>query len=100
MEGDVFLHTTMVTDGLPKDSSFELAVAAVLHDMSKPETRTESVDSEGNKKISFIDHEDKGAEACVKILTRLKFPNKQIERIAWLIKNHLRIFSFPTMRQG
>lgn len=31
---------------------------------------------------------------------RLRFPNRRIERIAWLVGNHMRLTALPDMREG
>jgi len=96
MEGDVFTHTCMVVDNLPEDASNELRWAAILHDIGKPQTREES----DTGKVSFIYHEKSGSEMADEICRRLKFSNKEREKIIWLIKNHQKIFKLATMRQS
>ncbi len=63
-----------------------LRLAALLHDVAKPETR--SVDNTGN--IHFYDHEPRGAETSSAILRRLRFSNDEIDLVMRTVANHLR----------
>jgi len=59
-------------------------LAALLHDIGKPRTkRGEGPDA------TFYNHEVAGAKITVQILNRLKFPKKDIEKIAKLVRYHL-----------
>ena len=59
-------------------------IAALLHDIGKPRTKNgEGPDS------TFYNHEVVGAKMTIKILERLKFPKKDIEKIAKLVRYHL-----------
>jgi len=96
-EGDVFTHTKMSLAALKKSASLKLKVATLLHDIGKPGTFT-PVSVTGDR-IRFNNHDNLGAEISKNILTRLKLPNKFIDDVVWLIKNHMRvIFAFPKMR--
>lgn len=64
-----------------------LKIAAILHDIGKPDTWT----IEGEKH-RFIKHEEVGSIASKAILKRLKFSNKAIKDITTLIKYHM----YPT----
>jgi tRNA nucleotidyltransferase/poly(A) polymerase len=63
-----------------------LRLAALLHDVAKPETR--SVDHAG--KIHFYEHEPRGAETSSAILRRLRFSNDEIDLVMRTVANHLR----------
>jgi tRNA nucleotidyltransferase (CCA-adding enzyme) len=59
-------------------------LAALLHDIGKPRTkRGEGPDA------TFYGHETVGAKMTIQILSRLKFPKKDIEKIAKLVRYHL-----------
>ncbi len=62
----------------------EVRIAALLHDVGKPRTRRK----QGNS-FSFHNHEVVGANLTKKILERLKFPKKQIEKIVKLVRFHM-----------
>jgi tRNA nucleotidyltransferase/poly(A) polymerase len=63
-----------------------LKLAGLLHDVSKPETRT----VQPNGRVRFFGHEDLGAQRAAAIMTRLAFTADEIELVARLIRNHLR----------
>ena len=59
-------------------------IAALLHDVGKPRSkRGEGPDA------TFYNHEIIGAKITVQILNRLRFPKKDIEKIAKLVRYHL-----------
>jgi poly(A) polymerase len=87
---DVWSHTLLV---LKKAGSGDLilALGALLHDVGKPTTR--SVDDRGNTR--FFSHEVVGASMAGTILRRLRFPQKEIDKVVALVKNHMRLGSAP-----
>jgi len=64
--------------------SFEVRMAALLHDIAKPRIKR----GEG-KNATFYGHEIVSAKMAQQILSRLKFPNKDIEKITKLIRYHM-----------
>ncbi|MBN1374706.1 MAG: CCA tRNA nucleotidyltransferase [Dehalococcoidia bacterium] len=62
-----------------------IKIGAMLHDISKPATRT--VDENG--KIRFYGHTKEGAASAVAILERLRFSGKEIRYIEMLVYHHL-----------
>ena len=91
-EGDVFIHTLLLLDKLQKPTE-TLALGALLHDVAKPVCRAQS-----EKRITFYGHCETGAEMAVEICQRLKRSRETWERVAYLVKNHLRLISAPEMR--
>ncbi|MGB9598548.1 MAG: CCA tRNA nucleotidyltransferase [Minisyncoccales bacterium] len=67
-----------------KNFSLEVRLAALFHDIGKPRTKK----GEGPN-ATFYGHEIVGAKMTEKILQRLKFPKKQIEKIVKLVRYHL-----------
>jgi len=59
-------------------------IAALFHDIAKPRVKQ----GEGPD-ATFYNHEILGAKMTVQILDRLKFPKKEIEKIAKLVRYHL-----------
>lgn len=59
-------------------------LAALLHDVGKPRVK----EGEGAD-ATFYNHEIVGAKMTLQILNRLKFPKKDIEKIAKLVRYHL-----------
>ncbi|MBI2063921.1 MAG: HD domain-containing protein [Candidatus Yanofskybacteria bacterium] len=67
-----------------KNYSFEVRVASLLHDVGKPRSkRGEGLDS------TFYGHEIIGARMTAQIMDRLRFPQKQAEKIIKLVRYHL-----------
>ncbi len=97
-EGDVFEHTCLVMDTLYGNTdglySEELAVAALLHDVGKPPTYSES------DRIRFNGHDRVGAKMSEGIGRRLRFSKKQIKRISELILEHLKFKDVFNMRKS
>lgn len=97
-EGDVFEHTCLVMDMLYGNTdglySEELAVAALLHDVGKPPTYSES------DRIRFNGHDRVGARMSEGICRRLRFSKKQIKRISELILEHLKFKDVFNMRES
>ncbi|MFB3108344.1 MAG: HD domain-containing protein, partial [Candidatus Binatia bacterium] len=91
-EGDVFTHILGLLGHLTAPTE-TLAYGCLLHDIAKPpcfERRGE--------KITFYNHTEKGAEMALEILKRLKRSRADWERVAFLVKNHLRYTQAPKMR--
>jgi poly(A) polymerase len=63
-----------------------LKLAALLHDISKPETKTTDADG----RTRFLGHPQEGAATAAAILERLRFSNREIQHMELLIKYHLR----------
>jgi tRNA nucleotidyltransferase (CCA-adding enzyme) len=67
-----------------KNFATEIKFAALFHDVGKPETKHgEGPDS------TFYNHDYVGAKFTAQILQRLKFPNKFIDKVVLLVKNHM-----------
>ena len=92
-EGDVWTHTLLLLENL-RDPTLTLAWGALLHDVGKPET------IEFADRIRFHGHVEVGVKLAEEILTRLRFPNQQIERILALVANHMRFGHVTEMRTG
>ena len=63
-----------------------LKLAALLHDIAKPQTRT--IDDDGRAR--FLGHPQQGAAAAADILERLRFSNKEIKLVELLVIHHMR----------
>jgi poly(A) polymerase len=91
-EGDVFTHTMLTLSHL--DSPTEtLAYGCLLHDVGKPVCIRRD---EG--RITFYGHTEKGAEMAEEVLKRLKRSRGTRERVAYLVRSHLRHMQAPQMR--
>jgi len=76
------LRSLQVADD--KNFSLEIKFASLFHDIGKPETKAgEGPDS------TFYNHDYVGAKIVFRILSRLKFPNKFIDKVVLLVRNHM-----------
>ncbi|MBN2362238.1 MAG: HD domain-containing protein [Deltaproteobacteria bacterium] len=80
---DVFEHTMKVLDEI-QPGNLNLRLAALLHDVGKPDTMSEK-DGERH----FYDHEQKSSEIAAAVMTRLRFSNSQIDQVSRLIAEHM-----------
>ncbi len=87
---DVWNHSLLVVRNAGS-GDLALTLAALLHDVGKP--ATQFVDDAGQ--IRFFGHEAVGASLSAKILRRLRFPQREIDRVSILVKNHMRLGSSP-----
>ena len=62
----------------------ENRIASLMHDIGKPRTKNGS-----GPDATFYNHEVIGAKMTAKILERLKFPKKFIEKVVLLVRYHL-----------
>ena len=94
---DVYEHTSRVCDGVEAFTgglaSEELRWAALLHDVSKPETF--SVDESGRG--HFFGHPELGARVAERELSAMAIPRRTVKRVAALIRLHDRQLN-PTAR--
>lgn len=89
-EGDVFDHTILALKKLPEKVSKEVAWATLLHDVGKPDTFKMRPHPKYGLRATFYGHVDLGAKIADKICRRLKFSNKEREKVVFLVKEHLR----------
>ena len=97
-EGDVWTHTLLVIDQLEAPSE-ALALGALLHDVAKPVCAGRKTTPDGER-ITFYGHPERGAEMAIAICQRLKRSRAVWERVAYLVRNHLRLVSAPLMRKS
>ena len=90
--GDVWVHTMAVLENHCNlfEPDLICRLAALLHDIGKIECRT--VDEHG--RVHFYDHEFIGSDVAKRILQRLKFDNKTIDEVCFIIRNHMRAKGF------
>ena len=82
-EGDLWDHTMLVLDLLPREPSFALAFAALLHDTGKPSTKVFHRGRHG-----FPNHEQRGARIAAGLCRALKLSNAEREQVTWLVAFH------------
>jgi poly(A) polymerase len=94
-EGDVYTHTRIGVAMLPARCSETVAFGILFHDIAKPRCRAVMGD-----KVTFYGHTEQGAVMAAEILARLKRSRAVQERVAYLVKNHLRLCMAPRMRRA
>jgi putative nucleotidyltransferase with HDIG domain len=94
-EGDVWVHTLLLLEGLGAGSPPALAWAALLHDVGKPATFRIAPD-----RIRFDGHAEMGVRIAEEICRRLRFPNQETEQILSLIANHMRFADATKMKES
>jgi poly(A) polymerase len=94
-EGDVFVHTLLLLDKLPKPCPMTLAWGALLHDVGKPPTFHVAPD-----RIRFDGHVDVGVKMADEICRRLRFSTHDTAQILALIKNHMRFAHAQQMKES
>jgi putative nucleotidyltransferase with HDIG domain len=94
-EGDVWVHTLLLLDGLAAECPMALAWAALLHDVGKPSTFRVAPD-----RIRFDGHVEAGVRIAEDICRRLRFPNHETEQILSLIANHMRFADVRKMKES
>ncbi len=95
-EGDVWIHTRLMLEGLPKDASPTLAWGVLLHDVGKPPTFQSA--AETGDRIRFNNHVEVGARMTEAICRRLRFSNEDTEQILALVDNHMKFGAVEEMR--
>ncbi len=91
-EGDVFQHTLLLLEQL-EHSTETLALGALLHDIAKPVCAGRK-----ENRITFYGHCERGAEMAIEICKRLRRSAAVWERVAHLVRYHLRFVHAPAMR--
>ncbi len=90
-EGDVWVHTRLLLEKMEQPTA-TLALGVLLHDVGKPPTFAV------RDRIRFNQHAEVGAVMAEEICRRLRLSNAEIERVAALVKNHLKFKDVPKMR--
>jgi poly(A) polymerase len=95
-EGDVWIHTLLILEGLPSGASPTLAWGVLLHDVGKPPT-FQSAEQTGDR-IRFNDHVEVGVRIAEAICKRLRFSNEDTAQILALVDNHMKFGAVEEMR--
>jgi len=94
-EGDVFVHTLLLLEYLPRPCPPSLAWGALLHDVGKPPTFRIAPD-----RIRFDDHVAVGVRMAEAICRRLRFSNEDTKQILALVDNHMRFADVQRMKES
>jgi poly(A) polymerase len=95
-EGDVWIHTLMMLEGLPAGTAPSLAWGVLLHDVGKPPTFQSA--AETGDRIRFNNHVEVGVRMAEAICKRLRFSNEDTEQILALVDNHMKFGAVEEMR--
>lgn len=96
-EGSVFNHLCLMLKQLPPEAPPLLPWAVLLHDIAKPLTASRDAQTGS---IHFYEHEKIGADLTEQILERLKFPRKDIETVATVVRHHMQFKDALQMRKA
>ena len=94
-EGDVFAHTLLLLENLPRPCPPTLGWGALLHDVGKPATFRVAPD-----RIRFDNHVDVGVKIAEEICGRLRFSNSDTTQIFALVDNHMRFAHATRMKES
>jgi putative nucleotidyltransferase with HDIG domain len=92
-EGDVWVHTMLLLEGLEAGCSPTLAWGTLLHDVGKPPTYREAPD-----RIRFDGHAEVGTRMAEAILKRMRFSSEECQQIVLLVENHMRFGDVMKMK--
>jgi poly(A) polymerase len=95
-EGDVWIHTLLMLEGLPAGATPTLVWGVLLHDVGKP--RTFQSAAETGDRIRFNNHVEVGVRMAEAICERLRFSNEDTEQILALVDNHMKFGAVEEMR--
>jgi len=95
-EGDVWIHTLMMLEGLPAGTAPTLAWGVLLHDVGKPPTFQSA--AETGDRIRFNNHVEVGVRMAEAICRRLRFSNEDTDQILALVDNHMKFGAVEEMR--
>jgi poly(A) polymerase len=87
-EGDAFIHTMEVVKNVIRDwdASPNLILAALFHDVGKA---YDTVFQDGD--WHSPGHENTSTAICRAWMEKLKFSNEDIDKVCWLVKNHMKL---------
>ena len=94
-EGDVWIHTLMLLEGLAAGCSKTLALGALLHDVGKPPTFRVAPD-----RIRFDGHAEIGTKMAAEICRRFRLSNDDTSQVLSLVANHMRFADVTRMKDS
>src|SRR5437660_7729697 len=95
-EGDVWIHTRMMLEGLPAGTAPTLAWGVLLHDVGKPPTFQSP--AETGDRIRFNNHVEVGVRMAEAMCRRYRVSNEDTEQILRLVDNHMKFGAVEEMR--
>lgn len=92
---DGWYHTLAVVEASPAERISRWA--ALLHDVGKGMPGVRRVEGE---KITDYNHDHVGARMAEALLTRWRFPKKDVHLISWLVENHMKFHYFANVEEA
>lgn len=86
---DAFLHTLVVVQHTPPD--LIIRWGALFHDVAKG---LDGIRGYNKGRYTDYGHDKKGAEIAETVLTRFGYKKDFVQRVSWLVKNHMRFHFF------
>ena len=80
---DVFEHTVIVLNNI--EAKLELRLAALFHDIGKPNVFTLDDNNNGH----FYEHQKESSKICREVMKRLKYSNREIDYVSELVYYHM-----------
>jgi poly(A) polymerase len=93
-EGDVFVHSILTVEKLGPYPDFVMAMAALFHDIGKPEA------SRLAGPMMFTEHSVFGRNIVREICQRLRMSRDETDRICWLVHRHMYFKDAPKMKDS
>lgn len=93
-EGDVLTHTLLCVEKL-REPTFELALAALLHDLGKRDAFKVR-----DGRMTFYGHERLGEEMARAVCGRLRLSALATRRATWLVRSHMKLMVAHQMREA
>lgn len=91
-EGDVLTHSTLTVSSTEENDPLHLILSAILHDIGKFEAYAYDL---VKKRITFNGHDAISSQRSKEILFNLKYDTDTIDKVAWLISNHMAFHDDP-----
>ena len=85
---DAWIHTLSVVQHTPPDLT--VRYAALFHDVGKG---LPGIRGFHDGRLTDYGHDKKSEEIAIQVLTRLGVGPKRVQRVAWLVKNHMKFHS-------
>ena len=84
---DVYQHLLASLDSAARhDFPLPVRLAALFHDIAKPQCRREREDGDG---YTFYGHDKEGGKIAFEIMSRLKCSNEERDTVALLVREHM-----------
>ena len=85
---DVLTHLYYACDGAPAHKEL-VRLAALLHDIGKPQAKRTGSLPDGQPILTFYNHEKYSEAMSLNLMTRLKFSKAEIGTVCHLVKHHM-----------